>query len=140
MNKTLMPEIAKMLGVEMGENFKMKTNDCTFFITISGLHRVGEEKGINIKYENEILFLELLKGNIEIVKLPFEPKEGEEYWFWLYAPSVGEIYASADWWKDNPNNETRINYMLGNCYRTEAECEADTAMKERIEKMERCKW
>jgi hypothetical protein len=41
----------------MGENFKIKTNDCTFFITISGLHRVVEEKDINIKYENEILFL-----------------------------------------------------------------------------------
>ena len=31
-------------------------------------------------------------------------------------------------------------YMLGNCYRTEQECLADTAMKARIENMERCKW
>lgn len=140
-----MPEIAKMLGVEMGENFKMKTNDCTFFITISGLHRVVEEKDINIKYENEILFLELLKGNIEIEKLPFKPKEGEPYWFWRKFASdengktVWYLDAYDDYFEPCYTIPT-INYMLGNCYLTKQECLADTAMKERLENMERCKW
>ena len=134
-----MEEVAKMLGVEMGENFRISTSNREFFITISGLHSVGEEYEPCAKFENETLFLQTLKGNIEIIKLPFLPKEGDIYYSYMWseplrgAVIVNTMFVSSD-------AQCRSDYMLGNCYRTKAECEADTAMKERIENLERCKW
>ena len=137
MAKNLMPEVAKMLGVEMGERFKIEGSK-VYRITQLGL--VNDENFICHSKLNS-----LLCGDVEIIKLPFKPKEGEPYWFWRKFASdengktVWYLDAYDDYFEPCYTIPT-INYMLGNCYRTEAECLADTAMKERIEKMERCKW
>ena len=124
MNKNLMPEIAKMLGVEMGEIFKIEGFK-VYRITQLGL--VNDENFIcNSKLNG------LLCGDVEIIKLPFKPKENEKYWTW------GRSMAGWSIWEENTTD--RMFYMLGNCYRTEQECLADTAMKARVENMERCKW
>jgi len=133
-----MPEIAKMLGVEMGEEF--------YIVNKIG-SRAPELCGTETKYslcDNKLqggnlssvdgawLLLSLINGSRFIVKLPFKPKKNEKYWAW------GCSMAGWSIWEEKTTD--KMCYMLGNCYRTEAECEADTAMKERIEKMERCKW
>ena len=124
-----MPEIAKMLGVEMGERFKIKNSfyTDTYWFEWWGIAQTTEPNG-----SNEGLLNSLLNGNEEIEKIPFKPKENEKYWAW------GCSMAGWSIWEENTTD--KMCYMLGNCYRTEQECLADTAMKARVENMERCKW
>lgn len=138
-----MEEVAKMLGVEMGEEFKMAGFWPTFFISYEGLQ--SKENNGSDKDEINFILLNLLLGKNKIIKLPFKPKEGETYWFWRKFASdengktVWYLDAYDDYFEPCYTIPT-INYMLGNCYLTKQECLADTAMKARIEKMERCKW
>ena len=80
MAKNLIPEIAKMLGVEIGEAFKIKGEDelMTYRFNSDGL-QVTYGDGIEIPYiSTNPAFVALLNGTDEIVKLPWKPKEGTE--------------------------------------------------------------
>ena len=85
-----MTKIAEMLGVEIGEEFNAKHANIGKILTNS-----KEEPSI-FKFGNDGLYAKcsdgsgdffligmenFLKGDYEIVKLPFEPKDGEQYWF-----------------------------------------------------------
>nr|DAT93286.1 MAG TPA: hypothetical protein [Caudoviricetes sp.] len=86
MSKNLIPEIAKMLGVELGEEFKVKGYEgMTYTLTDDGL-KLTYDGGIEIPYIfTNLALVALVKGKDEIVKLPWKPKEGESYWtFILY--------------------------------------------------------
>lgn len=82
MTKNLMPEIAKMLGVELGEEFKIKGYD--------GLAYQFVDYGLKLSFQNDIgmtaiptnvALVNLLNGNDEIIKLPWQPKKGSgRYW------------------------------------------------------------
>ena len=79
MAKNLIPEIAKMLGVELGEEFKVNLNgwNNTYRFNNNGLYgRTQTEKWI--AYPE--LFCLLTTGNAEIVKQRWKPKEGEDYY------------------------------------------------------------
>lgn len=76
MSKNLIPEIAKMLGVELGEEFKIKGREYIFHFVDNGLiaYRID---GSVLPPENCLThFLWLINGEEEIVKLPWQPKEG----------------------------------------------------------------
>ena len=83
MSKNLIPEIAQMLGVELGEVFKVKGYDeLTYRFDSDGL-KLTHDSGIEVAAN--VAFAALLNGTDEIVKLPWKPKEGESYWtFILY--------------------------------------------------------
>lgn len=76
----LIPEIAKMLGVELGEEFKVKTRGGNEYIcnfTMAGLfEHDNKESG---SYNKELL-AEILCGHAEIIKLPWKPTMYGEYW------------------------------------------------------------
>ena len=78
----LIPMIAKELGVEVGEEFKLQWNG----VEQTGLFRFTNYR-LESKFQNKedwgecSVLTELLNGGITIVKLPFEPKDGEQYWF-----------------------------------------------------------
>ena len=132
-----MKEVAKMLGVEMGERFKIKNS---FFTDTYWFEWWGIAQARNPNGRNEGLLNSLLNGNEEIEKLPFKPKEGERYWFWC-SPIGGGGELSKGYSRFGGDSlMCRECYMLGNCYRTEQECLADTAMADKIKRMERCKW
>lgn len=80
MSKNLIPEIAQMLGVELGEEFKIDTSgDDIFQITESGVWmRKGIDKGEWV--EKPFEFVMLCNGDAEIIRLPWKPKMYEEYW------------------------------------------------------------
>ena len=80
MAKNLIPEIVKMLGVELGEEFKIDTSgDDIFQITESGVWmRKGIDKGEWV--EKPFEFVMLCNGDAEIIRLPWKPKMYEEYW------------------------------------------------------------
>lgn len=80
MSKNLIPEIAKMLGLELGKEFKIDTSgDDIFQITESG---VWMRKGIDKEewVEKPFEFVMLCNGDAEIIKLPWKPKAGEQYY------------------------------------------------------------
>lgn len=81
MAKNLIPEIAQMLGVELGEEFKIKGYDgLTYKFVDYGL-QLSSQNDIGITAIPTNVALEnLLNGNDEIIKLPWKPKAGEQYY------------------------------------------------------------
>ena len=97
MAKNLMPEILKMLGVEYGEKFKLRENgeedfrDGVFcFIEDLGFRKLTlDDKAWSA---NEMLE-ELLTGYYEIVKLPWEPKNCDDYYVLDARTGIIECYS-----------------------------------------------
>ena len=123
----LIPMIAKELGVEVGEEFNL-INTETKILNITECtptkYRLNNDCPTIIEYyipagdrwSRSTALFNILNGNLEIVKLPFEPKQGEKYWYAGYI-RVMEI----------PFEDDDMHYhhkYCGNCFRTEAEAEA----------------
>lgn len=91
MAKNLIPDIAKMLGVELGEKFKIKGDVGTYEFGLEGLW--GD-------YGTDAETLEaLVCGDVEIVKLHYRPDYRQMYWtfglkdgIWVVVPREGEDY------------------------------------------------
>ncbi len=81
MSKNLIPKIAKMLGVELGEAFKVRGDDeLTYRFDGDGL-KITHYSGIEIaQISANVAFVGLVNGKDEIVKLPWKPKQDEEYY------------------------------------------------------------
>lgn len=76
MAKNYMPEIAKMLGVEVGEIFKMTDYNSLYRFTERGLEFKGTA-GWCLSERIECL----LTGRNELVRVPWQPKGGDEYYY-----------------------------------------------------------
>lgn len=116
----IMPQIAKMLGVELGEEFKVVSKEgneqiCNF--TMAGLfEHDNKESG---SYNKELL-AEIVCNNAEIVKLPWKPKKGETcYTFELLS---GKWVVRLLWWAGTPNGYALLE--KGWIYRSQEEAEA----------------
>ena len=81
MAKNLIPEISQMLGVELGEAFKVKgEEELTYRFDSDGL-KLTHDSGIEISdISAKVAFAALLNGKDEIIKLPWKPKAGEQYY------------------------------------------------------------
>lgn len=83
MAKNLIPEIAQMLGVELGEEFKVKgCNELTYEFVNNGLKLTCDNNTEKIEIAGiaaNVALVDLLNGNAEIVKLPWKPKMFETY-------------------------------------------------------------
>lgn len=80
MNKNLMPQIAEMLSVELGEEFKVKGyGEVTYMLTNEGLMATDDDQEKEWTPANA-LFVALLLGTEEIVKLPWKPMKGDVYY------------------------------------------------------------
>lgn len=76
----LIPEICKMLSVELGEEFKVKGREYIFHFVDNGLIAYRTDGSV-LPYENCLAhFLRLINGEEEIVKLPWKPKADDKYW------------------------------------------------------------
>lgn len=73
MANNLIPEICKMLGVELGEEFKVGNNSIKYWFDLDGLH---SEECVTADYT----LYHLVCGNCEIIKLPWKPKNGDVYY------------------------------------------------------------
>lgn len=119
MSKNLIPQIAQMLGVKLGEEFKIKGYELTYMITDDkGLMATNDSPETGWTPANA-LFVVLLNGKDEIVKIPWKPKMYEEYWTfgklgkqWI----VGTLI-----WKELPYEILLLG--KGWVYRTRAEAE-----------------
>ena len=114
MAKNYMADVAKMLGVELGEEFKIDGSNLIYKFLENGLYFRCIEGWLPAIYQ----FLDLIKGELEIVKLPWQPKDGEYYYF----PAVDFQYSCPAAWHNCP-----IDFALkeaGMVFKTKAECEA----------------
>ena len=81
-----MAEVAKLLGVEVGESFKITYSNQGDY---QNYYRFTENNCIEISNDGvewkmttaAILLKDILMGDIRIVKLPWKPREGEMYYF-----------------------------------------------------------
>lgn len=77
----LIPQIAQMLGVELGEEFKIKEyGERIYRFDNSGLQLIYDNGVRNLNITANMALSCLLSGDIEIVKLPWKPKMDERYW------------------------------------------------------------
>lgn len=125
MAKNLIPEIAKMLGVELGEEFKIKGYEEWFY-------KFDNDRVLMFKHNDDVkmsvapvsvyvAFLALLRGECEIIKLPWKPKKGELYYSFGFrnCPKWG---VSQQNWGNHPCDYALLD--KGWIYRTEKEAEA----------------
>jgi hypothetical protein len=122
MAKNLIPNIAQMLGVEIGEEFKIKGYDgLTYKLTDAGLELTTVD-GQKTKWFDHGALNSLLKGKMEIVKLPWKPKEGEDYY--SFCRFLGEWCVWQQQWTNHPYDLALLE--KGWIYRTHEE--AKTAL------------
>lgn len=123
MTKNLIPEITKMLGVELGEEFQIKEyGERIYRFDNSGLQLIYDNGVRNLNITANMALSCLLSGDIEIVKLPWKPKKGEKYWGFWYS-SVDDAWLVLLYtWANNPADFAL--YKAGWVYRTRAEAEA----------------
>ena len=114
MNKNLMPEVAELLGVEIGEVFRLKNLNSRWRFKFAEDVLLGKFNNFEWSPAYNVLD-EILDGTFEIVKLPWEPKRDELY----YWPSASNKKVGCGRW----HGDTFCCAMkaLGMVYRTEAE-------------------
>ena len=76
-------KIAEMLGVELGEEFRLKENK-TKNILIPR-YKITQEEGLMYsvnrnEFDRSVSLMSIINGSYSIVKLPWKPKKGEVYW------------------------------------------------------------
>lgn len=118
MAKNLIPEIAKMLGVELGEEFKVVSKDgseraCVF-------NHDGLLDNTTYAYYNKELFADIICGKLEIIKLPWKPTLDDNYY--TFKLVRGKWSVCVGWWENEPHCYALLE--KGWIYRTKAEAEA----------------
>ena len=121
MSKNLMPEVAALLGVEIGEEFIIENKDRkeNVVVALDGFH-VIQPKGA-LDPDRCRLLSKVLQGLYEVKKIPWEPKHGERY----YCPHAKLKAVTKNLWLGD-----HIDYAmlaLGMIYRTEEEAEEHLA-------------
>lgn len=123
MAKNLIPEIAKLLGVELGEKFKIKGEDeLTYKFDNNGL-KLTHDSGIELaQISANVAFVDLVNGKDEIVKLSWKPKFGDRY-FGVFQLFNGKLHITRyDIWRGTIAEEAQ--YRCGWVFRTREEAEA----------------
>ena len=124
----LIQKVAEMLGVGVGQEFKIKQTSGDIKSAKYRFRNIGDQ----IIYERtdfcgdwtmcsaeEVGLLVL--GKHEIVKLPFEPKDGDLYWGVGWVGLNENVFVGTCVWHDTQENYA--DKYCGNCFRTEAEAE-----------------
>lgn len=132
MGRNYMPEVAKMLGLEIGEEFDILYKDGT-------ATEIGP-----LKFTNETILdcdgddLQcwrlccLLAGEYTLQKRPWRPKNGEDYY---YIRTIDGFFGQTTFSNINVNDLAAIN--MGNCFPTKEAAKA--AVPEMLEKFEEIK-
>lgn len=123
MSKNLIPQIAQMLGVELGEEFKIKGEDelMTYRFNSDGL-QVTYGDGIELSYiSTNSAFVALVNGTDEIVKPQWKPKIYDIYW--TFKAAHIDVWCVTDThWMNNPKDVAA--FKNGWVFRSKVEAEA----------------
>ena len=121
-----MKEAATILGVEIWEEFKVTGIDNYYRITDSRFEAISLLSGEWVEAPASVLY-ELLTGNREIIRKPWKPKDGEQYWCATYCGVLPNE------WQGGMMD--LAYYAVGNCFRTEEE--VDTHKAEILARLEK---
>ena len=121
MAKNCMAAVAKLLGVELGEEFIIENKDSkeTVVLAADGFHVIQPNNVVGPDHGK--LLSKVLQGLYEVKKIPWEPKKDERY----YIPSVSNQCVQKYFW-----HEYTLDFAmkaLGMIYRTKEEAEAHFA-------------
>lgn len=141
MSKNLIPKIAELLGVELGEEFECySAYDCITHklkFKNDGLYHIQELFSKDAEGNEQIftrwimcstadkLLANILSGEIEIIKLPWKPKFDEKYWSFMVRRDYTDKTTwsvAVSIWLDHPADWALLD--KGWVYRTRAEAEA----------------
>ena len=116
-----MAEVAKMLGVELGEVFEiLEYPSKKFMITGYGIEKLEGGEWSRDVAVNSFIFEKLLTGKYTIKRKPWTPSINDDFWF-INVDGVACKYCNF-----NNTDADYVNYYkLGNCYRTREEAEAN---------------
>lgn len=70
-------------------------------------------------YEKYTLGWLIFSNNIKIVKEPWKPKKGEEYWYVCFSKRCDGWRVEDDIWDEYSDDYSR--YIIGNCFKTKDE-------------------
>ena len=101
MSKNLIPQIAQMLGVEIGEDFRIKG----YIEPIYRFDADGLKASYSCLMQKRLTFANamlssLLAGEVEIVKLTWKPKNGEDYY--TFSLSAEKWIVCRQRWTNHP--------------------------------------
>lgn len=122
MVKNYMEEIAKMLGVELGEEFIIENADRkeTVVLAMNGLHVIQPNNVLGPDHGK--LLSKVLQGLYDVVKKPWEPEYRETYYYPCVSDSITQNVVIQTYWLGGT-----LDYAmkaLGMVYRTMEEAEA----------------
>lgn len=121
-----MEQIAKMLGVELEEEFYLKSNLTGKYLS-SGKNKTTfklSDSGVQMKFVRnndyewcsiDVILAEVLTGRQEIVKKPWKPSHGLRYYYVRLDKTLDYTIFDSECYCDV------LAYTLGNCFRTEEE-------------------
>lgn len=122
MAKNLIPQIAKMLGVELGEEFKIKGREGAIYKFIVDGLLVSDDDAEKVYTTAHMPLVGLVRGDIEIVKLPWKPKEEEHYYTFTSTYKYTKWKIGLNCWHTEPQNLAFLK--AGWVFRTRQEAEA----------------
>lgn len=83
-----MEGVAKLLRVNLEEKFKIKGSNSTYWITEQGFFE--HNNWVIGCQDTEKILVKILMGEYEIIRGPFSPIEGQE--FWCYDPFTTTVH------------------------------------------------
>ena len=136
--KNYLPEVAKMLGVEVEQTFKIKSwfaeapDDSVYKFTERDFCFYDDESGV---WESSLRYADIINGNAFIIEIPFKPKSGEWYFMFLFC---GGDFCIAGTQFNEYSIQDLTNVYCGNCFRTREEAQKHKV--EIYEKLTGRKW
>lgn len=131
MNKSYMPEVAKMLGVEIGEEFDILINEMEMLT--HGPYKITDNAIVDyVGCKTKTLLGGLLSGEYTIKKRPWRPKEGDVYY---YIRSTDGFLSTSTFISVDSTNLALLN--MGNCFPTKDA--AESAVPEMLAKFQEIK-
>lgn len=131
MAKNIMPDIAKLLGVEINEDFELRIAEQPL-IKCSGMFCITKNNIVARKNNGDIWqplisdsIYDLFNGTLEVVRKPFEPKNNEQYWSYAFYSQENDWQVVWTNWRDSLADYMRLK--LGLCFRTEEEAKRERA-------------
>lgn len=113
MSKNYMAEVAALIGVELGESFKIVDD---IFGDYHQYYQFTDKKGFEtsvdgVKWKTaaaEVL-RDILMGDVRIIKLPWKPKYDEEY----YIPNISNTFGyNKFYWRGDDSDEKYYNFGI----------------------------
>lgn len=130
MSKNYMPEVARMLGVEIGEEFDILVNEMKMLT--HGPYKITDNAIVDyVGYKTKSLLYGLLTGEYTLQKRPWRPKVGDAFFYVLTNGEIQKYVFEID------NIHTLMLFSFDNCFPSEEA--AKTAVPEMLAKFEEIK-